>query len=319
MHYNEILKSTFQKAGFDVIYQPGCLEIPYDQKCWPIKFPEVNWTDNTVVIMHCQDFITARDKNFPELKAIENHFGDRANQVVVVHWEYNLRRHYKGPLNLLYFPTHSYELLLNLRNTFDEWGPKLLKPRTKNWQCLNGTERYHRELVAFYMRDNFDNGVLSYGIRIPLEEWNFDTYKGCKNELNWQRLLPVYSNCKVNVVTETVYYDNPGIITEKTLMALLGLQIPIVIGYEGIVGHCERLGFDMFKDIIDISYDCMHNDYRWKNAIKRNVDIINGNFDYNSLKERLLKNQDYVLNHWPNLLIEQFNNNARGIVEYLRR
>jgi hypothetical protein len=319
MHYNEIFVNAFRNAGFDVVYQPSCLINDYNQHCWPIKFPEVNWTDNTVVVMHTQDFVSINNGKCPELELIENHFGERSNRVVVIHWNIDLHTVYNGPLHLMYFPTHSYELLNKLSKTQEDWNVSLFRKRTKNWQCLNGTTRKHRELIAYYMQEHFTNGILSFGERIPLPEWDFSTYYGCENELNWIRLLPVYADCKVNIVTETQYYESPGIITEKTLMALLGLQVPIVIGYPGIAEHCKRLGFDMFEDLVDHSYDNMPDDARWKAAIDLNKGLINGKFDRNLILDRLLWNQNYVLNKWPNLLVEQFNDNARDIVEYLRR
>ncbi len=319
MHYNDILIRPFKKAGFDVVYQPSCLQLPYDQHCWPIKFPEVNWKSNTVVVIHCQDFVSVIDNKCPELNVIEEHFGDRSNHVIVVHWNIDLHKIYNGPLKLIYFPTHSYELLHNLLKIKDQWQDQLIKDRSINWQCLNGTERRHRELIAYHLRNTFDNGILSLNTIIPLSKWDFDTYRGCENETNWLRLLPIYGSCKVNIITETMYYENPGIITEKTLMALLGLQIPIVIGYSGIVKHCKQLGFDMFEDLVDHSYDVLPNSIRWRSAIESNRNLINGNFDRHAIMDRLLINQDYVLNKWPSKLVDNFNNNARDIVQYLRQ
>src|SRR5210317_355423 len=113
-HYNQLFTQTFQQLGYRVVYQPSCLINNYDQKCWPINFPDVQWTDNTLVVMHCQDFVSIRNGECPELIAIEKHFADRASQVVVVHWNIDLDKVYSGPMRLLHFPTHSYELLLNL-------------------------------------------------------------------------------------------------------------------------------------------------------------------------------------------------------------
>ncbi len=312
--HGEIIKTPFVDAGFNVYQKLNALTPPYDGNCWPITFPEdIKWNDDTVVIIHLQDFVTIKNNACPELEKIEQHYGERANRVIVVHWTLGLQNVYNGPLNLIYFPTHSYDLLLNLKKNQNEWLPNLSTNPTKNWQCLNGTKRRHRELIAYYMQKSFSNGVLSLGEDIPLPEWSFSTYFGCENELNWMRLLPIYNKCKLNIVTETQYYETPGIITEKTIMALLGLQVPVVIGYKGIVTDCINHGFDMFTDIVNVSYEFYDDRERWKAAIDLNEDIINGNYDWNLIINRLKTNQDYVLNQWPDILVEQFNNNARDI------
>jgi hypothetical protein len=314
-HYNDVLQRPFKDAGFDVVYEFAALQPPYSPGMWPLRFPKVEWADNTVVIMHCQDFVSIVDGTCPELLAIEKYYGSRASQVVIVHWTIDLQSVYTGPMHLIYFPAHSYGLLNNLAQTQDEWKPGLLTERHTNWQCLNGTTRKHRELIAYYMQNNYQNGILSYGEKIPLPDWDFSTYYGCENETNWQRLQPVYSSCKVNIVTETQYYETPGIITEKTLMAFLGLQIPVFIGYRGMIDHIEGLGFDVFRDLVETDYDYYDNDVRWQNAIDLNANVINGQFDRSKYLERLLRNQEYVLNVWPEMLVEQFTENARKILE----
>ena len=318
-HYNTVLTQPFWEAGFDVVYKPSCCQIPYDGVCWPIEYPEVEWKDNTVVIMHCQDFVSIDKNGCPELRAIEDHFGDKSNRVVVIHWNIDLQSVYTGPLTLLYFPTHSYELLNNLAQTQDEWKPGLLAERSTNWQCLNGTKRSHRRHVAYYMQNNFENGILSLGNELMLQKWDFNSYRECDNVTNWMRLQPVYSSCNVNIVTETQYYETPGIITEKTLMAFLGLQIPVFVGYRGMIDHIEGLGFDVFRDLIDTSYDYWDDDVRWKDAIELNADVINGKFDRAQYIERMLRNQEYALNVWPEMLVEQFNSNVLSILGNLRQ
>lgn len=312
MHYNELMCYPFWRAQLDVVLQPSCLLTPYNDVCWEIQYPNVEWKEDTVVIMHCQDFVTITDNQCPELKAIESHFGKYANRVVVIHWEIDLQKYYTGPLTLLYLPTHSYELMNSLASTQEIWKPKLNKEAAKHWQCLNGTPRSHRELVVPYMRDNFSNGILSLAMEIPLADYGYDQYQNCNNVSNWEQLLPVYADCPVNIVTETLYY-RPGILTEKTLMAFLAMQLPIVIGHKGIVDQWESLGFDMFRDIVDTSYDYFDDDIRWKKAIDLNNNLLWG-FNRTDILERLERNREYALNVWPEHIAEQFNNNARGIL-----
>jgi len=308
MHYNSLFINTFQNLNFSVVYQPSCLQQPYNQQCWPIQYPKVAWSNNTIVIMHCQDFVSTQNQRCLELVAIEQHFGVWSDRVIVIHWNYNLQSVYTGPLRLIYFPTHSYELLINLGNTFSDWSKQLHTPRQYIWQSLNGLPRPHRRSVVKKLKQ-YSMGILSLGTEIPLDNYDYSTYFGCDNETNWQRLLPVYGNCDVNIVTETQYTECPGIISEKTLMCFLALQIPIVIGYKGIVDHCRQLGFDMFDDLVDNSYDQLDNYIRWKQALESNHRLLTNKINRLKLSDRLLANQQHALN-WPSRMRSNFEQQA---------
>lgn len=293
-HYNILFTQPLQQAGLRVIYQPSCLINGYNGVCWPIQFPAIDNWDNTVVIMHCQDFVSIRNGSCPELEAIEQHFGVHADKVVVIHWNIGLRSVYTGPLHLVHFPTHSYELLINIGREYNNWIKNFEQPRTKTWQCLNGVPRPHRRLVVDHIK-NIPNGILSFAEQIPLPEWSYNNYFGCENEKNWEKLQYVYSDCDVNVVTETQYYETPGIISEKTLMAFLAQQVPIVIGYKGIVEDCESLGFDMFRDLVDTSYDFNDDSLRWRTAIDLNSSLLKNGIDRSKLHSRLKNNLNVAL------------------------
>jgi hypothetical protein len=65
-----------------------------------------------------------------------------------------------------------------------------------------------------------------------------------------------------NLVLETSYERivnkdrwNLPIITEKSIKPFAWGQIPLVVSTTGTVNHIRKLGFDMFDDIIDHSYD----------------------------------------------------------------
>jgi len=304
-HYNELFVQPWQSRGYRVIYQPSCLINAYNGACWPIQYPEVKSWDNTVVIMHCQDFVSICNNRCPELEAIEQHFGTHADQVVVVHWNLNLHKVYSGPLKLIYFPTHSYELLVNLAKSQSQWLKNFYKPRAHVWQCLNGVPRRHRRLVVNYLRGKFNNGILSFAEEIPLPTWSYNNYFGCENEKNWQKLQYVYTDCNVNIVTETQYAETPGIISEKTLMAFLAQQVPILIGYQGIVDDCESLGFDLFRDVVDTSYDYSTDELRWQQAIESNQQLLNNGIDREVLKDRLQSNLQIALN-FPSTLVQRY-------------
>lgn len=313
MHYNNLFTETFQQLGYHVVYQPSSLQSPCSPHGWLIKYPTVEWTDSTVVIMHTQDFLNVDSSGkCPELESIEQHFGIHANRVIVVHWNYDLKSIYSGPCHLVYFPTQSYEGILRLQNPpYLNWQKKFQAQRTQNWQCLNGTARQHR-ICVHNMLKTYPNGITSLANIDPLP---YDDYSSAYrwqpgehdlNESNFIRLSWLYSTTKVNVVTETQYSEVPGIITEKTLFALLAGQIPVVIGYPGIVEHCRQLGFDMFDDLVDNSYDTLHDTYRWSEALIRNKELLVNTPDLGPYADRLRAQQEYVLTEWPQRLIADF-------------
>jgi hypothetical protein len=307
-HYNTILQKPWQDLGYNVVYQPCCYRQAFnvEKQDWPIQFPEVNWTDDTLVIMHCQDFLTMDGNRSCEIEKIQQHFGSRSNQVAVVHWNIDIGKIHNTPLNLVYFPTHSYEFLQRVAAIQDLWQSGLTVKRTHAWQCLNGVPRPHRRLAVSALR-TLPNGIISFANDIPLPQWDYSSYRGTENEDNFVRLNYVYGDCDINVVTETIYDYAPGIISEKTIMAWLALQVPLVIGYQGIVEHCESLGFDMFRDIVDCAYDQMDNESRLTQAFKLNWDLLNNGIDRNNIMDRLLANQQHALTTWPTQLIKNYN------------
>jgi hypothetical protein len=324
MHYDNLFPQTFSQLGFDVVYQPTCLQSPYDIRGWPIRYPTVNWTDNTVVIMHCQDFVSINSAGIcPEIQEIERHFGERAGQVVIVHWNFKLKSVYSGPCHLIYFPTHSYEIMMRLQQPpYLNWQKKFQTQRTRNWQCLNGAARPHRMCVHEILK-TYSGGISSLGNidPLPLDDYH-STYKWQPgehdlNESNFIRLSWLYSTTKINIVTETQYTETPGVITEKTLFALLAGQIPIIIGYPGIVEHCRQLGFDMFDDLVDNSYDTLHDTYRWSEALSRNKELLINTPDLTQYADRLQAQQDYVLTKWPMKLIHEFKAQSAAVAYYL--
>lgn len=68
-------------------------------------------------------------------------------------------------------------------------------------------------------------------------------------------LRNIYNNHFVEIVSETLF-NTPTIgVSEKFLNSVYGCVFPIVIGGQGIVKCLKDMGFDMFDDIVNQSYD----------------------------------------------------------------
>lgn len=300
-----LLSAPWQHLGYDVTFHDGQRSDfpPAKDRGWPVIFPRnYQWTNETMFVLRFYDRICT-EWSLGELSQVENFAAGNIDKTIVIHWELNLSTVYNGDLRLVYFPSHSYDMIKGIKRTQSLWQNLLLKPRTRKWQCLNGRPAHHRR-TALSLLDHRD-GIISLGNEIPLAIRPYSEYVNDNNETNWLHLLPIYSDCDINIVTETAY-ESLGIVTEKTLMALLALQVPIVIGHRGIIRECRQLGFDMFEDIIDTSYDNLPNDSRLFEAITRNRHILEQGIDRAALMPRLLKNQQYVLDHWPRKLVRDY-------------
>ena len=307
--WDSAIEDPLPYPRFDLHLNLNSCYPPYNSDSgWGINFENPQWNDDTIVVLHMQDFVTV-DPNHTsiELLKIQNYYREKANRVIVLHWQYGIEKFYTGPLNLVYFPSHSWEILNNIfkHNCIGDWERHFENPRrSKNWQCLNGCDRTHRRLLAKKLNDYnlidfsgvnsiFPTGYFSYNTLIALPQHDYSTYSCVTNEENFLRLHPIYTDSIINIVAETQYFEEPGIITEKTIFAFMARQIPLVIGYKGIVRDLEELGFDMFRDVIDTTYDLEDNDYRISLAIKNNLHLLQEPFDavlYEELKPRLEAN-----------------------------
>lgn len=297
MEYTEFFQRTLNDLGLDVHGVWNAYDPPYNaQSGWPLKLPTVEFGPNTVLLMHFQDFVTFDQGKIVELERLEQFYGSNSNQILVTHMHHGLEKVYHGPIKLIEYSNHNCREMSRLAARWHECEPALTQPRTHAWQCLNGRMCPHRRRAVDILQ-SWSNGWLSYGTEIKLPQWAYDTYRGTENDENFVRLLPIYGSAAVNIVTETVYDYTPGLVCEKTLFAMAAGQIPIIVGYAGIVADCKNMGLDMFDDVVDTSYDFLPNDQRVEQALLRNQDLITGKIPISHLQQRLADQRHYVLNH----------------------
>jgi hypothetical protein len=297
MDYTELIIKAFGKKK--VIEVWNCFQPPFDYDTgWPLRLPDVKFNSDTLVLLHFQDFV---HPDLLELKQIEQKYGEHSNQVVVIYFSHGLEEVYHGPINLIEFSNHNYWTAMAVAARRQEWLPAFDQPRTLAWQCLNGRTCPHRLRVVNVLRD-WPDGIYSYGGETNLTKWDYSTYRGTENDENFIRLADVYAKCAVNIVTETQYDARPGVVSEKAFLAFAAGQIPIVIGQPEIVRDCEELGFDMFTDLVDTSYDTMPNDVRAEQALLLNKDLILGKIDLTPYRARLDKQREFLLDQYPELM-----------------
>lgn len=87
----------------------------------------------------------------------------------------------------------------------------------------------------------------------------------------------IFNQSLISLVTESDNgdHDKGTVFTEKTVFAVMGLTIPIWVGGYRHADLFEDMGFDIFSDIVDHSYQ--HEDtmfMRCWRAVKDNLDVL---------------------------------------------
>lgn len=316
MDYGKLLAQVFQEHGISPLIQFNAFasKTP-DDRHWILTLPDVDFSPDTLLVIEFQDYVTMGDNGVYETEQVRQHYKDRADQVVVVHWTHGLGRYVYGGPHTLEFSAHNYRECTELLQRLPEWQQIAQSPKARAWQCLNGRICPHRIRVASIL-EQWSDGILTLGDERSLPGWPYSTYRGTENFDNFVRLSDVYGSCAVNVVTETQYDHAPGIITEKTFYAMAAGQIPIIIGHPGAVQDLQELGFDVFPDIVDTSYDRMPNGVRAEMALSLNRHLIEGHVDLAAVAHRLERQRQRVLSY-PNIMSNRLRQDVTALLRII--
>lgn len=134
----------------------------------------------------------------------------------------------------------------------------------------------------------------------------------------------VFEPTCVSLITEPVFYEKEALVSEKTIMSIFAGTLPIWVGGWRCADSMKYLGFDVFDDIIDHSYQNMPDPMdRCYFAIQRNLDVLT-NFDtthqfLQQNQHRLQHNLDLVLsNVFLQECFEQIKKNPKIKTELMR-
>jgi len=109
----------------------------------------------------------------------------------------------------------------------------------------------------------------------------------------WKR---VYSELMIEVVVETNQTPNTFFITEKTFRPIAYGKLFLVIGSPEFEQNLKRMGFDIFDDIIDKSYDIESSYYRVDAVFKSLGELLRNPVDIQALLPRLQANKRVLEN-----------------------
>lgn len=100
-----------------------------------------------------------------------------------------------------------------------------------------------------------------------------------------QHLSSWYEFSVIEIISETIFLQNTGLITEKYFNSVYGYTIPIILNVPGAIQKIRDLGFDVFDDVVDNSHDLIEDHYL------RLITAIDNN-------RRLLIDKEYAVRKW---------------------
>ena len=123
------------------------------------------------------------------------------------------------------------------------------------------------------------------------------------NSWTWRNgLNKMFLSSAISLITESVWTQKAAVFTEKTIYSVLGLTFPIWVGGYNQATEWKNIGFDVFDDIIDHSYQSYDTLIeRCYYAFANNLDLLSNKDKSAKLrllcKDRLLKNRKLLLNN----------------------
>jgi hypothetical protein len=217
----------------------GILNFSQIEKIYP-NVRIIHWTDEMFVITNCHyiDILPQREKNFNS----EKHWISVSQNKRIPRYlaaMYLLGKNLDKTGLLKFDPTELLE-----HESWDSY--------VSYWK-YNNREKEITQLLSY--SDAFERGF--YKIKNK-QGYKSNQYRGATDQhhKNFDQFLkPLYKNSFIEIVIETVFLQDYGLVTEKFLNSVYGFNLPIILNVPGSIGHLRTLGFDMFDSVIDHSYD----------------------------------------------------------------
>jgi hypothetical protein len=119
-----------------------------------------------------------------------------------------------------------------------------------------------------------------------------------RNSQNYKQLLQktVFEPSCISLITEPSYIEKEALISEKTIMAIYGGTIPIWVGGWRCADSMRMLGFDVFDDLVDHTYQSLEDPIRRvEKSIELNLDLLSSFTMTSQILLRLQHNLDLML------------------------
>jgi hypothetical protein len=216
-----------------------------------------------------------------------------------------------------------------------------------SFSFMSNKQRPHRILCSSIISNLFSNAVYSYNsgpndtvIASELTintAWNIDTTRhlsdnwvitgpnqiktdcsgvtnyGKNNQTNFNFLYDkLFKNSATSIITEPCFFEKGNMLTEKTLMSIYSGHFMIWPGAWKLPETAEKLGIDVFNDIIDHSYQYIeHPGERVMQAFLKNKEFLNDMALQQKTKNQNLKRLQNNLNLVRN--VQQLRENLKNL------
>jgi len=154
--------------------------------------------------------------------------------------------------------------------------------------------KLQKRFIEFKGEVKFDRTSMAQGAGVA-------NYGG--NSWAWRNGLDkMFSSSAISLITESGETSKAAGFTEKTIFSVLGLTFPIWVGGYNQATEWKDIGFDVFDDIIDHSYQSYDTLIeRCYYAFANNLDLLSNKDKSAKLRlschDRLLKNRELLLNN----------------------
>ncbi len=305
-------------CGVDPHFLPCALGRPIVSSRWHINLPDIppeRWDKkNFRLVIHAQDFIHFYNNLCVELHWLEQQYTpEQQKKIIFVCWDHRLRDIYQGNIKIVNFASHSFELIHQLKARYSEWRDVHNKNIRYNWICLNGRAREYRQEVYNSLRHE-PQGFCSHSIFNPIDIHPYQDYN-FNNVDNFVKLMPVYQSAHASIITESLYQDVGGIVTEKTLLAIAARHPFMCIGHRYCHEDVADLGFQNYNELFDLGYDAEEKPTRMYSAIENNRQRLQDLTDVTAVQEKIDANFEWLMGGYADSIRALAENQLRQLFE----
>ena len=137
----------------------------------------------------------------------------------------------------------------------------------------------------------------NYMIGTEIQLANSIRFGNTRNSTNYKKLLQknVFEPSCISLITEPTYIEKEAQLSEKTIMAIYGGTIPIYVGGWRSADSLRVLGFDVFDDIVDHTYETLEDPWeRVTKAFELNIDLLKSFTITDTVLRRMQSNLDLL-------------------------
>jgi len=279
--WTNIVREVFPEAEI----LDAALNYPITDTGWDISVPQRPWecdfdNPNYHLIVNLQDMLTG-----DELIRLNKHFVDNGfplHRITVLVWARHIQNSLPNTrINVINFSSHQYETWCSYKDSEDVLRDAFnfnKKDFKYNFVCPQRIYKPHRAALYSVLNRFSGHGNISLqskGHELRYPSLSFDDYNEQYNNLiNLLAMKQNYNTALFAIVSESQYEQQYGIITEKTLNAIVAGMPFLVVGHCGALADITDYGFVSFPRMFDETYDSLDNRVRMKDLIESNNSYI---------------------------------------------